>query len=387
MAVIAALGSLALITTGCSTAETPADASDVPLTYAAEDGTCAEGPLDGIDFEAAQTLVDSFQQPSTGVLPTEPLAEPIDPSTTAVYLNNGSPVGALFQAGLEEASAAAGIEFISVDVGLDAQSINSALNSVVELKPDIVFDQSVDALFFQDQLKQLQEQGAVIVYGGQLNAEEYGLRDSLGGAASIEVNSEVLAAGAIALTCGTATEFVMYSIPEIPDGAIQNEAVPAELAELCPDCTLRIVDISILDPSPADKIVSDLQAHPETQFFITQADQYQIGLEAKASLAGLSNAYGIGQSSLPQNIEQIASGQEVAGYAVDFGTFMWHQVDEGLRASQGMEIPYLDDDWMTAARALGQIITVQNAADYSGPAGYVAYPEYKEAFTSLWGKE
>ena len=178
----------------------------------------------------------------------------------------------------------------------------------------------------------------------------------------------------------------MYSIPEIPAGAIQNDAVPKALKKYCPDCTLRIVDISIVDPSPADKIVSDLQAHPETQFFISLADQYQIGLADKASLAGIENAKGIGQSSLPQNIEQIADGQEVAGYAVDFNMFMWHQVDEGLRTMQGMEVPYLDGDWETAAKVLGQIITVRNAGDYSGPAGYVAYDGYEDDFKELWGK-
>ncbi|GAA2243960.1 hypothetical protein N1031_13770 [Herbiconiux moechotypicola] len=386
----AVLGAVALLAAGCS-ADSGGSGGDsaggeVPLTYMADDGSCAAGPREGIDFESAQALVETFEEPATAILATEPLKEPIDPSTTAVYLNNGTPIAALFQAGLQAASDAAGIQFVNVDTGTDAQSINSALNSVVEMQPDIVFDQSVDARFFQDQLAQLEEQGAAIVYGGQLNAEEFGLRDSLGGAGSIEVNSQVLANAAISLTCGTATEFVMYSIPEIPASEIQNEAVPAALAELCPECTLRIVDISIADPSPADKIVSDLQAHPETQFFISLADQYQIGLDEKAQLAGLTNALGVGQSSLPQNIQQIADGTEVAGYVVDFNMFMWLQVDEGLRAMQGMEVPYLDGDWESAARAVSHIVTIRNASDYLTPAGYVALEGFEDQFLELWGK-
>jgi ribose transport system substrate-binding protein len=387
----AVLGAVSLLAAGCSSGGSDggggdAAGGDVPLTYMAEDGSCAEGPAEGIDFAAADEVVKSFETPNEAILATEPLKEPVDPNTTAVYLNNGTPVAGLFQAGLQAASEAAGIKFVNVDTGTDAQSINSALNSVVEMNPDIVFDQSVDARFFQDQLTQLQDQGAAIVYGGQLNAEEFGLRDSLGGAGSIEVNSQVLANAAVQLTCGTATEFVMYSIPEIPASEIQNEAVPAALAELCPECTLRIVDISIADASPADKIVSDLQANPQTEFFISLADQFQIGLSDKAQLAGLTNAYGVGQSSLPQNIQQIADGTEVAGYVVDFNMFMWLQVDEGLRAMQGMEVPYLDGDWDAAAKAVSHIVTIRNADQYLTPAGYVALEGFEDQFLELWGK-
>ena len=384
----ALLASVGLIVAGCTGTTDGGDTGaggDVELTFMADDGTCAVDPIEGIDWAAANELIASFTPPTT-LLATEPLAEPIADGTTAVYLNNGTPVAGLFQAGLQAASEAAGIEFINVDTGTDAQSVNSALNSVVEMKPDIVFDQSVDARFFQDQLQQLKDQGTVIVYGGQLNAEEFGLVDSLGGAGSIEVNSEVLAAGAIDLTCGTATEFVMYSIPEIPASQIQNEAVPAALKELCPQCNLRIVDISIADASPADKIVSDLQAHPETQYFIALADQYQIGLADKAALAGITNAVGIGQSSLPPNIQQIADGTQSAGYVVDFGLFMWLQVDEGLRTMQGMDVPYLEGDWMDVARAISHIVTIRNASDFTGEAGYVAFPGYQDEFLTLWGK-
>ena len=382
----ALLASVALVAAGCTGTTDGGDAgTDVEMTLRAADGTCAVEPIEGVDLAAASELVNSFTKP-TALLATEPLAEPIAEGTTAVYLNNGTPVAGLFQAGLQAASEAAGIEFINVDTGTDAQSINSALNSVVEMQPDIVFDQSVDAQFFQDQLQQLKDQGAVIVYGGQLNAEDYGLVDSLGGAGSIQANSEVLAAAAVDLTCGTATEFVMYSIPEIPASQIQNEAVPAALEALCPECTLRIVDISIADASPADKIVSDLQAHPETQYFISLADQYQIGLADKAALAGITNAVGIGQSSLPPNIQQIADGTQNAGYVVDFGVFMWLQVDEGLRTMQGMDVPYLEGDWMDVARAISHIVTVRNAGDFLGDEGYVAFPGYQDEFLSLWGK-
>lgn len=383
---ITTLITVASLAAGCAGTggEAGNGSAGVELTYMADDGTCASEPLEGVDFEGARDFIAPFEEPATSILATEPLKEPVSPDTTAVFLNNGTPIAGLFQKGLEAAAKTAGIQFINVDTGSDAQSINSAMNSVVEMEPDIVFDQSVDAIFFQDQLQQLKDQGAVIVYGGQLNAEEFGLVDSLGGYGSVEVNSDVLAAGAIALTCGTATEFVAYSIPEIPASVLQNERIAETLKDYCAQCNLRIVDISIADPSPADKIVSDLQAHPETQFFISMGDQFQIGLQEKAALAGIDNAYGLGQSSLPPNFQQIADGQQVAGYAVDFGLFMWLQVDEGLRRLQGMEVPYLGD-WLHTAQTLSHFVTIRNAEPFLG-TGYVAYPGMEAEFAKLWGK-
>lgn len=385
---LTSLMTVALLAAGCAGGTAgggDADGGeDVTLTYMADDGTCATDPLEGVDFDAAQEFVAPFEEKATSILATEPLEEPVSPDTTAVFLNNGTPIAGLFQQGLEAAAKTAGIQFVNVDTGSDAQSINSAMNSVVEMEPDIVFDQSIDATFFQDQLQALKDQGAVIVYGGQLNAEEFGLVDSLGGAGSVTVNSDVLAAGAVMLTCGTATDFVFYSIPELPSATLQAERIEKTLTELCAECTLRVVDISIADPSPADKIVSDLQAHPETQFFISMGDQFQIGLQDKAALAGIENAYGLGQSSLPPNFQQIADGQQVAGYAVDFGLFMWLQVDEGLRRLQGMDVPYLEDP-LTTGQTLSQFVTIRNAEPFLG-TGYVAYPGMEEEFATLWGK-
>ncbi len=387
----AMLASVSLLATGCAAGDATGGETEggttatVELTYQdTATGECAAGPAEGVDLAGADEFLAPFIAPPTGLPIDVPLNEPVSSDITAVYLNNGTPVAGLFQAGLQAAAEGAGITFVNVDTGSDAQSINSALNSVVEMRPDIVFDQSIDATFFIDQLEALKEQGAIIVYGGQINAEEFGLVDSLGGFGSIAVNSEVLATSAVSLTCGTATEFVIYSVPELPSSVPMDEDVVKYLKELNPNANVRIVDISIADPSPADKIVSDLQAHPETQFFISYADQFQIGLADKANLAGVTNALGIGVSSLPPNFEQIAAGTQVAGYAVDFSVFMWLQVDEGLRRLQGMDVPYLSD-MLAVGQAQSHIITKANAGDYLTGAGYIALPGFEQDLLELWG--
>jgi len=382
---IALVGAVALVAAGCTADADPGDGGGtdaVELTYKAADGTCASGPADGVDYEASAAYIEAFQKPMTGLVITDPLPGDIPAGTRVVFLNNDSPVAGVMQSALEAAAAAAEVEFINIPTGVDAQSINSALNSVVEIAPEIVVSVAVDGTFWQDQMAQLEANGTSIVYASNPNAEELGQTDSLGGLAVSKVNGDVFAHAAINFTCGTGDEFVFYRIPELSFSEIQYQQALVTLGELCADCNLRVVDISIADPSPADKIVSDLQAHPETDYFLSAADQFQIGLSDKAALAGITNAVGMGQSSLPPNIEQIEAGLQNAGFAVDLDIFMWMLLDEGLRKQQDAWDGY--SDWVVVGQAVSRILTQANSADYL--AGFVAYPDKETDFKALWGR-
>lgn len=385
------LAAATLFLSACSgdTAETPSapsdDASATPaaeLTYVNQNGQCDVEPREGVDYEGARELIERFQAGADSLLQTDPLPEPIDPNTTVAFLNNDTAISGIMYEHMVNAAEAAGVTLVNVSTGTDAQSINSALNSVVEMKPDILINVSLDAQFFQDQLQQLQDQGTAVVYASQVNAENFGLDDTLGGRNASIVNGKVLAAAAVAYTCGTGTDFVLYSIPELAFSEIVREAVDDELAEYCEECNLRVVDISIIDPSPADLIVSDLQAHPETDFFLTTADQFQIGLKEKADLAGLTNAWGFGQGSLPPNLVQISEGSQAGAQAVDFNMFMWALLDEGLRKDMDVWEEYTD--WLTVGQVTSRILTQDTAGEFID--GFESFPGMEEAYKELWGK-
>jgi ribose transport system substrate-binding protein len=292
-------------------------------------------------------------------------------------------VSSIIWSSLEQAGKAAGVQLQRVDTGLDAQSINAAVGTVADHAPDIVIAAAVDATFFQSQLKALEKAGTTVVYAGSTNAAKFGLLDSQFGVGASKVNGQVLAAAAINFTCGTGSKFVFYNIPELSFSGVQLEAAKAYLAKNCSGCSLRVVDIPVatMDTTAGDAIVSDLQAHPDTDFFITPADQMQIGLKGKMDLAGI-DVPGMGQSSLPPNIEQIANGLQIAGFAVDYNEYTWLMLDEGLRRSQGVNVTY--DDWKPWVQAISRIVTKKTAEDY--PKGFVAYPGMQSDFAKLWGK-
>ena len=389
MVAAAALAVVALGVAGCgNTADQgtgdQGGSTATDLVYPDETGACAADPLEGVDYDAASTVIAEFQEKSTGLPVTEPLPEPVDPSTTVAYLDNGSAVSAIIFAGLEQAAATAGVQLQRVDTGLDAQSINTGVSTVVENAPDILIAAAVDATFFQSQLEALEAAGTTVVYAGSSNAEQLGLLDSHSGYGASLVNGDVLAAAAITFTCGTGTDFVFYSIPELSFSQVQLDAATAYLEETCAECTLRVVEIPVttMDTTAGDAIISDLQANPDTDFFITPADQMQIGLKGKMDLAGI-DVHGMGQSSLPPNILQIASGLQAAGYAVDYNQYTWFMLDEGLRRHQGVDVEY--GDWVPWVKAISRVLTAESASEY--PDGiFIAYPGMQEDFAALWGK-
>ncbi|MCP2636043.1 hypothetical protein K0817_005605 [Microbacterium sp. HD4P20] len=377
---------MALTITACAAdnaGETGDSPPDTP-TYRSPDGTCAAEPLEGVDYDRALELYEYFEEASTGIPQTEPLPEPVAPDTTVVFLDNGSAVGALMWDAAQRAASTAGVQLTRVDSGLDAQSINTAVSTVAENPPDIMISAAVDATFYQSQIEQLEAAGTTIVYGGSANGEQFGLLDSHSGLGATKVNGQVLAASAVVLTCGRSTDFVFYNIPEFSFSQIALDAANDFLAEVVPGSTMRVVDIPVatMDTTAGDAVISDLQANPDTEFFITVADQIQIGLKNKMDLAGI-DVPGIGQWSLPPNIEQVASNLQAAAYAVDIAPYTWLLFDEGFRRHQGEDVVY--DDWTPWVKGISRVLTEETAADY--PNGlFVAYPGYVDEFAEIWGK-
>ena len=274
-----------------------------------------------------------------------------------------------------------GLELERVEVGRDAQSINSAMNTVVELAPDGVINITLDPIFFEPQIEQLDELGIPIASGSVMNTVEHGLPEAFNGPEWMTANGGVLAAAAVARS-GGAAEYVFYNVPEFPFSALELQGAQDKLAELCPDCTLRVVDIPIaeLGSTAADRVVSDLQANPATEYFIAAVDEVQIGLPQKLSLAGLDTK-GIAMWTAPPNYEQIVAGDQDATLSVDLNLMMWTVLDQLLREMAGQEYEWPDVE--TRAATLTRVTDQANAPE-DAMTGYVAIEDYQDRFAANW---
>ena len=372
LAVAASAAVAVLLTAGCGTDSDDASAGG-------GDGGAA------VDVAAAQAAVEPLTTPPTEFPVTEPLAELPEPGTVVVYMDNGTPVAGQVYGELAKAADVLGMELQRVQMGQTPQEINAAMNSVVESKPDAVFDLALDPALFTPQLEALQEQGTVFLPSSIVNGEEFGFDDSqiVSGKSGAKANGKVLASAVLAETNGEATDLVFYRVPELAFTPIMLAGVEEQLAEQCPECELRVVDIPIaqVGSTASRTVVSDLQAHPETQAFIPAIDELQIGLPAAMDVAGL-DVPGMGIAPTPVNYQQIADGQQLGSLAADLGMTTWLNMDQLVRALAGQEFDYSSIAAETSP-ATYQVVTKDNVP--SDPnAGYVAFPDFRERFTTLW---
>ena len=357
-----------LVTVGCS------DSSDA---------TSADGAK--VDVAAAQAIIDPLTSPPSEFPLTEPLESLPAPGSVVAYLDNGTPTAAAVFGYLSEAAEVLGVQLQRVQTGQSPQDVNGAMNSVVESKPDAVIDLAVDPALFTPQLEALQAAGVAFVPLSIVNGEKFGLDDEQiqsGARAAVE-NGKVLASALLAETDGEATDLAFYRVPELSFTPLEQQGVEEQLAEQCPDCELRVVDIPLSEvgSTAPRSIVSDLQAHPETDGFIASIDDLQMGLPAAMDVAGI-DVPGIGIASNPVTLQQIAEGKQLAGMATDLQFVSWTLMDQVARDLAGQDSDYSQFTG-TPGPATTQIITKDNVPTDLN-AGYVAFPDYQEQFTKLW---
>lgn len=338
------------------------------------------------DAAAAVAAAEEFLQPwlggqDAGLLIDEPLTSAIEPGTHVVYLDVGTPVSAVMWNNLQAPAELLGLELERVETGRDAQSINAAMNTVVELEPDGVINITLDPIFFESQIEQLDALGIPMASGSVMNTLDFDLPEAFNGPDWMTMNGEVLGAAAV-MRSGGAQEMVFYNVPEFPFSSYELDGATSKVEELCPDCTLRVVDIPIaeLGSTAADRIVSDLQANPGTEYFIAAVDEVQIGLPQKLSLAGL-DVDGIAMWPAPPNYEQVAAGEQDATLAVDLNLMMWTVLDQLLRELNGQSYEW--PDALTRASTLTRVIDTDNAPE-DPVVGHVSIDDYQDRFAANW---
>ena len=350
-----------------------------------DDASGTGGGGAGVDVAAAQESIEPLTQPPTQFPITEPLEARPEPGTTVAFLDNGTQTGATFYGHLSDAAEVLGVELQRAETGRAPQEINAALNTVVETSPDAVIDLAIDPALFTPQLEALQEAGAVVVPVAIVNGEDFGFDDSqtVSGSAGSADSGAAMASALLAETNGEATDIVLYRIPELAFTPVFVEGAEERIAEQCPDCEVRVVDIPITEvgSTAARTIVSDLQAHPETEGFLVSTDELQSGLPAAMDIAGL-DVPGVGYAPSPVNFQQIADGQQLGTLARDLQMLAWLVMDQVARELAGQEQDY-SDIVTEVGPAIAQIVTQDNVP--SDPAvGYEAFDDLEEQFTRLW---
>lgn len=361
---IALIAATSLMLAGCGTDAPPAGG---PASTASD-----------VDTAAAQALVEQYS-----VAPTDfPVDVPLegDPSNLDVtLLQCVTPTCGLAAKIFAEAGAAMGIDVSVVKVSAAVADQQAGLDSIIATKPDGVLILGIEASAVGSQIEELTSEGVAVTTVGLADVDEYGVQAAINSNVTHKTWGEVLGAWAV-LKHGADANIVIYNVSEMSFSPRITKGAEDKIAALCPSCEVRVVDIPITSvgtDSPS-RVVSDLQAHPNSNVAIFPFYDVATGLPAALSTADIT-IDSVGLSPSPSNMQDIKNDGLTAGIAADLGVMFWTALDATARVALGEPLSDAEKLGTPPFRILeGADITFDPAG------GYHAFPEFKEQFTELW---
>jgi ribose transport system substrate-binding protein len=179
---------------------------------------------------------------------------------------------------------------------------------------------------------------------------------------------------------GDEADVVFYSVPELSFSAVVKQAFDQEIARLCPGCKVReaMVPVTTIGSTAPARVVSDLQANPDTNVAVFSTMEAATGLAAALRTAGL-DVLTIGLGPTPSNLQDVKSGGLTAGLASDAAVQVWMAVDAAARVALGQE---LSDQERVGVPPI-QLLEAGDIT-FDPSRGFSAYPDFAERFAKLW---
>jgi ribose transport system substrate-binding protein len=325
--------------------------------------------------------------PFTGKPSAFPLETPLSKrpaGETVAFMDCGTPVCGLFRDLATAGAQVMGIKLKVVKTGQSADSINAAFSSIVESKPAAVINTANDPVTWQKPLEDLKAAGIPITNTGIINGADFGLTTDpnsvmFGKDSSDQIGK--LLADWVYVKYGADSNAAFYYAPELNFMAVIRDSFTNEMKELCPDCTVRAVKIPVTSfgNSAPQKIVSDLQAKPDTKVAVAANSEIFIGLPAALKTAGIT-VDTVGTGGGPVNLQYVKDGQQTVDLALDLPVLSWTLVDAAVRPIVGDKVPPEEAKGLPPLQFL-----TKDDIKFDPSKGWTGYPDFGQRFAKLWG--
>ncbi len=349
-------------------------------TSSASPTSAAPASAAGADTAAAKAAIAAYTVPPTSFPVTDPLKAKLAAGKKFVYLQCGTPICALVGNLLKGAVTAIGGTMTVVNAGSTAQTAQAAASTALALKPDAVLLGAIDPALFGGGLKTLSDSGVKLVsLQVDKDVKPYGITFNYLGTDLSQRNGKLLADWVIA-NKGAQTNAVLYTLPALAISAPVQAAFHAEMKANCPSCTVRVVpiDVSTIGSTAPRTVVTDLQAHPDTNTAVFVSLSAATGLPAALNAAGRSvTTVGFGPTA--GNLADIKSGGLTAALNIDFPVSTWTAVDVAARLLEGAQ--------PTASEQAGEVpeqFLAQKDITFDPTKGWSAFPDFPQRFAKLW---
>lgn len=360
-----------------SSSSTTSEASTANGTAAAETETSGGEA----DLASAEAELAEYTGHPTAFPVDEPLSKPLEPGAKFVNLQCSTPICALLGEVAKGAVEAAGGSYTAINAGVTASSSQVAAESALAMHPDVVIISAVQPQTFGNTLKELSAAGTKVVsisVAGE--TKPYGITFNFGGTPSMEANGKLLADWAVVKQEGKPSEIAFYGVPELSLSPIVEKAFETRVAELCPECSVRStpIDITTLGKTAPQTVVSDLQAHPDTDVAVFLSAEATEGLPSAMKAAGIELPI-IGLGPEPGSLQEIKEGEITAGLAIDLPVSIWTAVDAGIRLTNGEPLTKLEEEGSSPEQLLEQ-----KDITFDPAKGWTGYPNFPVLFAKLW---
>jgi ribose transport system substrate-binding protein len=330
----------------------------------------------------AQERLKPFEAKPTKILITEPLKGTPPKSKSLVMLGTNDPNNQKLQKSLKDLAALAGWSYsvVSYDPANPA-TFNAAIDTALTKNADYVAEAGIPLTAAMT--KKVKDAGAKWVL---TSVHPVDVKDPVIVDANAYSNDEqmgkVLADFFIADSGGKGN-IVIEHVPAYPilDGF--TDGFQAEVKELCPDCKVKIQEITIPD-LVAGKVpsvmVSALRSNPDANYVGFDVGPFANGFDAALAAAGLTNKVKIiGEAADEAAIANLKAGKHTAwtGFDPVYSTYV--MMDAMFRDSLGMPIDQEKSGLQTT-----QIITKDNVGEIQG-ATWSEPADALDQFKQLWG--
>lgn len=343
-------------------------------------GAAASGASSGsTDVAAARKAIASYiGKPSP--FPVTDKLQKVPTGASIATVDSGTPVSSLLNQILGAAAKTMGVKKQRFAAGQAATTTSAAFDSVIAKKPDAVLANGINIELWAKQLKTLQAAKVPVVGSAVLDGKKYGLDVTQASENESQRSGKIMADYVVA-KMNPKAKVVVYDVPEIQLIGLIANAFTGELKRICPACSVRRVQVpaaTIANKAPST-IVSDLQAHSDTNVAVFADDEVQIGLPDALKKAGIKIPT-LGFAPTPTNLQYLKDGKETAALASDLPVLAWTQLDQVAREVTGQKLSGPE------AQGLGvvQFLTRKDIT-FNPKMGWTGYPDFAARFKKLWG--
>jgi ribose transport system substrate-binding protein len=327
----------------------------------------------------AKKRLERYNAAPTKITLTEPLKSKPPSGKTVVMLGTNDPNNQKLQKGLKEVAALVGWNYSTVSYDpANPATFKAAVDTALAKKPNYVAEAGIPLT--QAVIDKVKNAGAkwVLTSVHPVEVKDPVIVDA-NAYANDELMGKVLANWFIADSKGKGN-IVIEHIPAYPILEGFTDGFQAEVKELCPDCKVKIQNITIPDLT-AGKVpsvmVSALRSNPDADYVGFDVGPFAAGIDAALGAAGMKDKVKIiGEAADEAAIAGLKSGKHAAWTGFDPVYSTRVMMDAMFRDSLGMPIDQEKSGLQTT-----QILTPDNVGDIS------TWSEPKDAldqFKTLW---